>query len=54
MFKGLGAFLTVESMFLLEEEGATSVFAVEGEATTMKGREVEEFFSRFNFASNFL
>ena len=53
MFEGLGAFLIVESMFLLEE-GATSVFAVGGEATTMKGGEVEEFFSRFNFASNFL
>ena len=54
MFKGLGVFLIVESIFLLGGEGATGIFVVGRGVTATKGREIEEFFSRFNFVSNFL
>ena len=48
------AFLIVESTFLLGEEEATSVFTMGGGVTTTEDRKVEEFFSRFDFTSNFL
>jgi len=39
MFEGLGAFLTVDSTFLLEGGGATDVFVVGEGAASAKGRE---------------
>jgi len=47
MFKGLGAFLTVDSTFLLGGGGATDVFVVGGEVVPMEGREIEVFISIF-------
>jgi len=38
MFKGLGAFLTVDSTFLLGGGGATDIFVVRGEATFVENR----------------
>ena len=38
MFKGLRAFLTVDSTFLLGGGGATDIFIVGGEASFAKGR----------------
>jgi len=47
MFKGLGAFLTVDSMFLLGGGGDTDIFVVEEGVASMKGRGVEVFISIF-------
>jgi len=47
MFKGLGAFLTVDSTFLLGGGGATDVFVVGGEVVPMEGGEIEVFISIF-------
>ena len=39
MFKGLGAFLTVDSTFLLEGGRATDIFVMGEEAASTEGRE---------------
>ena len=43
MFKGLGAFLTIDSTFLLKGGGVTDVFVMEGEAASTENRREEVF-----------
>ena len=38
MFEGLGSFLTVDSMFLLGEDGAADIFVVGGRVASAEGR----------------
>jgi len=52
MFKGLGAFLTVESTFLLGGGGATDVFVVGRGAFSAEGREEGVFIFMFEVEVN--
>ena len=52
MFEGWKAFLTVDSIFLLEGGEATDIFMVGGEAISVEGGEVGVFISIFEVKVN--
>jgi len=52
MFKGLEAFLTVDSTFLLGKGGATDIFIVGEEAIPIEGKGIGVFISIFEVKVN--
>jgi len=52
MFKGLEAFLTVDSTFLLGEGGATDIFIVGEKAIPIEGKGIGIFISIFEVKVN--